>query len=212
MIVSRVLLGVLVFIFLTGCANKELEKNKPAEYWYQKIIKEASRGNVEAAGDYYSSLQGEHIKSPLLGEAMLIMAKAHMQQEEYLLANFYYDEYIKRFGAKNDIEYIKFLKLRANYYGLKNPKRDQKLIIDTKKESQAYIIGYSDSNYKIFAQTIITNISATEDEMNQDIARLYEKIDKPEASMYYKDKKASSFVAGVDLKEPESSWLRELFE
>lgn len=208
----KILLSLTVFVFFFGCADKGPESNKPAIYWYQKIIKEASRGNIEGAGDYYSSLQGEHVKSPLLGEAMLIMAKAHMQQEEYLLANYYYDEYIKRFGTKKDIPYIKFLKLRANYYGLKNPKRDQKLILDTKTNSELFSKEYPASVYKPFAQTIISNISATEDQMNQEIAELYEKIDKPEAALYYQQKKASSFVTNVDIKNPETSWFRDLFE
>jgi outer membrane protein assembly factor BamD len=202
----------LIFIFFSGCADKDPESNQPAIYWYQKIVKDAGRGNLDGAGGYYTSLQGEHIRSPLLGEAMLIMANAHMKAEEYLLANYYYDEYIKRFGTKETIPYIKFLKLKANYYGLKNPKRDQKLILDTKESSGTFAQLHPDSVYEPFAQAINTNIVATEDRMNADIAALYEKIDKPEGAEFYRAKNASSFVTGVTIEEPEISWFRALFE
>ena len=210
--VLKVVLIPLIFLFFAGCSDKEPESNQPAIYWYQKIVKEAGRGNLDGAGDYYTSLQGEHIRSPLLGEAMLIMATAHMKAEEYLLANYYYDEYIKRFGTKRTIPYIKFLKLKANYYGLQNPKRDQKLILDTKEESETYTRTYPDSEYGPFAKTIITNIVATEDQMNKEIAELYDRIDKPKGAEYYRAKNASSFITGVTIVHPETSWLRDLFE
>lgn len=208
----KILIFVTSLLIFYGCADKDPEINKPAIYWYEKIVKEASRGNLEAAGDYYSSLQGEHVKSPLLGEAMLLMAGAHMDAEEYLLANYYYDEYIKRFGTKRNIPYIKFLKLKANYYGLKNPKRDQKLILDTKEDSAIYTADYPKSEYKPFAQTIITNIVATEDQMNQEIAELYVRLDKPEAAQFYREKRAASFIHDARLTQPETFWLRDLFE
>ncbi len=211
MIIKRILAGLLLGL-LVGCADKEPESNKPALYWYQQIIKEVGRGNLEGAGNHYTSLLGEHIRSPLLGEAMLIMADAHMKNEEYLLANFYYDEYIKRFGTKSNIPYLKFLKLKANYYGLKNPKRDQKLLIDTQSESAEYLKNHPNSVYEPFAQTIVTNIVASEDAMNKEIAALYDRIDKPKGAEFYREKEKSSFITGVSIVPPETFWLRDLFE
>lgn len=208
----RIFAAALAALLLSGCSDKEPETNKPAIHWYQQIIKEVGRGNLEGAGNYYTSLLGEHVRSPLLGEAMLIMAGAHMRNEEYLLANFYYDEYIKRFGTRNNLAYLKFLKLKANYYGLKNPKRDQKLLIDTQSESAEYLLHHADSVYEPFAQTIVTNIVASEDAMNKEIAELYERIDKPDAAAFYREKEKSSFITGVTIIPPETSWIRDLFE
>ena len=116
-------ISILLLIF-SGCSDKDPQSNQSALYWYQQVVKDVSRNNLEGAGNAYTSLLGEHIRSPLLGEAMLIMADAHMNNEEYLLANYYLDEYLKRFGTKESIPYRRYQKLRANYYGLQNPKRD----------------------------------------------------------------------------------------
>ena len=42
-----------------------------------------------------------------------------MDEEEYALANFYLDEYIKRFSLSKDIDYVRYLKIKANFWGLK---------------------------------------------------------------------------------------------
>ncbi len=69
---------VAVVVLMSGCGKEMDEFNKPADYWYEKMIDAVSKGNLEKADGYFSSLQSEHIGSPLLGEATLIMAQAHM--------------------------------------------------------------------------------------------------------------------------------------
>ena len=93
-------------LYFSACSQKELEYNKPAMYWYENILKEINFGNLEGADSNFSSLQSEHINSPLVPEAMLILAQAHMDREEYLLATFYIDEYEKRYSTIGDQDYL----------------------------------------------------------------------------------------------------------
>ena len=51
--------------------------------------------------------------------------------KKYALTNFYLDEYIKRFGVSKDIDYARYLKIKANFLGFKYQFRDQQLIKDT---------------------------------------------------------------------------------
>ena len=69
-----------------------------------QMIKAVANGDVELADDYYSSLKGEHIGSPLLPEATLILALSHMYYEEYLLTEYFLDEYTKRYATLNQKE------------------------------------------------------------------------------------------------------------
>ncbi len=208
----KLLLSTLILLLFAACAEKDPNSKQSAEYWYKELTKEAARGNLERAGTMYSSLLGEHNRSPLLKEGMLIMAKAHIKNEEYLLAEFYLDEYIKRYANSSNRDYIHFLKLRAKYFALKQPKRDQKLILDTKTEAITYIQMYAHSPFTPLAKTILSNIEATEESINHNISALYVKLEKPKAAAFYQAKADNSFLRDIDVKQPDVFWLRELFE
>ena len=131
------ILFAVAFALLLACTvssckkKKENELNKPAMYWYQNILKEIRAGNLENADNFYASLQSEHINSPLLPEAMMILGQAHIQKEQYLLAEFYFDEYLKRFANAKNADYLHFLKLQSRYYGLKSSSKDQEFFSDS---------------------------------------------------------------------------------
>ena len=87
--IANVLIVASLVAFMSGCASKEKEVfNMPATYWYEQIAKEIKSQDLEKADSFYTSLASEHIESPLLPDAMMMLANAHIQDEEYLLANF----------------------------------------------------------------------------------------------------------------------------
>jgi len=208
---------VLIFammLLLGGCsAKKEGEiYNKPAIFWYQGILKKIRGGDLEKADDYYTSLSSEHVESPLLKTSMLILAQAHAENEEYLLANFYYDEYIKRYGDSSSIEYIKFLKIKTNFDAFVYPKRDQMLLNSTIKDSEKYIVQYPDSPYIPLVQTMLTKLSLAQKSMDMEIISLYKRIGKPKAAKIYEDKIKNSWYKDIAYIKPDTAWYREIFE
>ncbi len=146
------------FIFLSGCSKDIEEYNKPAAFWYGKIVESISNGNLEKADSYYSSLQGEHIGSPLLPEATMILAITHMQYEEYLLGEHFLNEYIKRYATPNEKEFAEFLKIKAKYLALPNPRRDQALIQEAIDEGEKFKRNYPNSMYYEIIDTMITRL------------------------------------------------------
>jgi len=158
---SFLLTTVAAILFFSGCSKELEEYNKPAVYWYGKIVKHISRGDLEKADNYYSSLQGEHIGSPLLPEATMILAIAHMHYEEYLLSEHFLNEYIKRYATANEKEEAEFLKIKAKYMALPNPRRDQALIEEAIKEAQKFKYNYPNSMYFNVVDTMQTQ-NATE--------------------------------------------------
>ena len=204
---------VLAAALISGCSHKTQEEfNRPADYWYKKMVKETTKGDLEEADKTFTSLQSEHIRSPLLPEAMLIMAEAHISNEQYVLANYYLDEFIKRYGDKKSVEFAKYQKVKANFLAFKKVFRDQQLILETLKDSKAYIAEYPNSIYRPYVETVVLKLTLAEKEMNEYIADLYKRKGKDAASQMYRNDANSSWVEGTKYEGAQTPWHRSFFE
>ncbi len=206
------LLLLAFFIFFSGCSKDIEEYNKPAVYWYAKIIESISDGNLDKADNYYSSLQGEHIGSPLLPEATMILAIAHMYYEEYLLTEHFLNEYVKRYANENEKEFAEFLKIKAKYMALPNPRRDQVLINEAIKEAETFKRNYPDSMYYSIVDTMDTNLYMAEAALNETIAGVYDRVDKPKSAAYYREIKPQPWIDWNEVNRANTPWYREWFE
>jgi len=209
---SFLLTAFAAIIFFSGCSKELEEYNKPAIYWYGKIVKNISQGDLEKADNYYSSLQGEHIGSPLLPEATMILAIAHMHDEEYLLSEHFLNEYIKRYATANEKEDAEFLKIKAKYLALPNPRRDQALIGDAIREAQMFKHNYPNSMYYNVVDTMQTRLYMAEAALNETIADLYTRLDKPKSAQFYKMLKPQPWINWNEVDRANSPWYREWFE
>ena len=212
-IVLKTIVAFALLIAVSGCSGKGgQEFEKPALYWYQKLMRSVAAGNLEKADDYFTSLESEHVGSPLIPEAMQILVQAHMDEEEYLLANFYLDEYLKRYGTSKNRDYIEFMKIKASFMGLKSPQRDQELIEETLQKAERYIRSFPDSEFRPLVQTIEVRLEMTRFMMNEEIASLYDRRGKPEAARIYRERNAKSWIESDNLAPPSEGWLEWLFE
>jgi len=201
-----------IMMIFTSCSKEIDEYNKPAMYWYSKIVEQISNGDLERADEYYSSLQGEHISSPLLPEATMILAIAHMYFEEYLLSEHFLDEYVKRYATANEKEEAEFLKIRAKYMALPNPRRDQALIDEAIVSGEKFKNDYPNSMYTEVVNTMLTRLYLAQAVLNETIASLYNRIDKPKAAEYYRGIKPQPWIVWDDINRANTWWLREWFE
>ncbi|MDA3908964.1 MAG: outer membrane protein assembly factor BamD [Sulfurimonas sp.] len=209
---SFFLTALTTILFFSGCSKELEEYNKPAVYWYGKIVKNISQGDLEKADNYYSSLQGEHIGSPLLPEATMILAIAHMYYEEYLLSEHFLNEYIKRYATANEKEDAEFLKIKAKYLALPNPRRDQALIADAIKEAQMFKRNYPNSMYYNVVDTMQTRLYLAEAALNETIADLYVRLDKPKSAKYYRTLKPQPWIKWDEIDRANTAWYRAWFE
>jgi len=204
-------LSVTLIALLAGCSSKNAKKdelfNKSDIFWYQKIIKDIKVDTLDKADEDYTSLASEHVASPLLKEALLLLAKAHIKNEEYLMANFYIDEYIKRYASRADIDYLEFLKLKSNFQSFKKINRDQKLLLDTINASKYFLKEYPSSTFVPEVQTILTRLYLADQVLNQNIVKLYKKTGKLKAAKIYEDKIKNSWLKNVKIKESSDSVL-----
>ncbi len=210
------LLVLIVGIVITGCGvTKDAEVtefNKPALYWYKHIAKSISNNNLDKADSYYISLKSEHMHSPLLKTAILMLAHAHMLHEEYLLANYYFDEYLKRFGDEKNMDYIAFMKLKASFLGIKDVYKDQKLIMDSITEAKTFLVRYPSSEYTPMVNTILIRLLMSQYLLNENIAALYDRIGKHKAAKIYRNKNSNSILEMSDIKPPKKGIIGNIFD
>ena len=211
--ITNVLIVVSLVAIMSGCASKDKDVfNMPATYWYEEIAKEIKAQDLEKADSLYTSLASEHIESPLLPEAMMMLANAHIQDEEYVLANFYLDEYLKRYGNKANADHVRYMKIKANYEAFPNPNRNQQLLLDTIVQTKDFIAKYPDSKFRPLAETVLVRLEMGEYFLDENIKDLYTRVDKPEAAKLYDEKLKKSSLGDAKIIEPNIPWYRSWFE
>ena len=210
----RELVMLTVALLIVGCGsqNEVDEFNKPAAYWYQKTVDAIGSGNLDKADEYYISLKSEHVHSPFVPTATLMLAQAHMHDEEYLLANFYLDEYLKRYADEKHYEYIEFMKLKAAFLGITDVYKDQKLILDTLAKAQTFRERYPGSRYLPLVNHLAIRLHMAQYLLNDNIAALYDRIGKPEAAKLYRAKNAGSLVKKADIKPPKQGIIGHIID
>lgn len=212
--IANILLISGFSLLILSCSSKQeqQEYNQPALYWYNKMIKQVSYGYVDDADDTFLSLQSEHKNSPLLATSMQIMAKAHISEEEYELANYYLDEYTKKFSLSKNIDYIRYLKIKANFLSFQYQNREQNLIISTIKSINEFVEKYPNSEYIALVNTMNGRLSMAKASLDLEIASLYARLDKPQAALLYTKKVEENWIEPKEIQEVSIPWYRSIFE
>ena len=211
---KTLLMGLAAAFLFTGCGSDEevAEFNKPALYWYQQIANSITHGDLDKADAYYISLKSEHMRSPLMPTSIMMLAHAHMNKEEYLLANYYLDEYNKRYGEYDSREYTDFMKLKAAFLGVTDVYKDQKLIIDSISNAKKYIYRYPGSPFIPLVNTLLIRLHMSQYLLNENIAALYDRTGKEDAAKIYRAKNKGSVVEMADITPPEKGIIGYVFD
>ncbi len=207
----NLLFVVLIIVgFTTGCTSNSKDKiefNKSAVAWYDDILKSISRGELEKADKKYLSLRSEHTNSRLIAPAMIILAMAHMDKEEYLLADFYLGEYIKRYGNGPKGLYAKFLRIKAKFLSIRDINKDQKMVMSALSDAKIFYNTYKNTQYAPLVQTMIVRLEMSQYLLNEDIASLYDRIHKPKAAKLYRDKNKKFIYSSTQIKAPKNGFI-----
>jgi len=213
--VKNLVLVSLTTLFFVSCADKQAvvqEYNKPAMYWYNKMLKQISEAYLEDADDTFTSLESEHKNSPLIPTSMLILANAHIDEEEFELANYYLDEYQKRFGLSKNIDYVRYMKIKANFLSLGQQYRGQQLMIDTIAQIEEFMQKFPNSPYIHLAQDINSRLHMGKATFDKAISELYIRRDKPKAAKFYMEKSKKDWADTQEIEDVKVPWYRAIFE
>jgi outer membrane protein assembly factor BamD len=212
--IKSIWLFIVTLFIITGCTNSSevSEFNKPAVHWYKKITQSIIRSNLDKADEYYLSLKSEHSRSPLLPTAIIMLAHGHMENEEYLMANYYFDEYNKRFATSDLREYAEYMKLKSAFMGISDINRDQKLMLDTVVNAQKFIMRHPDSTYDPLVKTILVRLHMSQYLLNENIASLYDRVGKEKGAKIYREKNRQSPLNMNDIDLPSKGILSNVFD
>ncbi len=201
----------LVFssLFFSACSDDADEFNKSASYWYEQIIIAVADGNLEKADNFFNSLQNEHSASPLIKDALILLAKEHSERNEHLLAGFFANEYKTRFSEPKNADYVGFLNIQTNFYAFGNYTKDQGFVNENVNEITAFVISNKHSKFLPYLRHILTTFKLAQLEINQEIARVYRMKDKEIAQKQYESKNAD--LEGIDFEPSHIPWYVKIF-
>lgn len=203
-------------LFFVSCANNKKDMfddyNLSDKEWLLKIINSIQKADLEKADSDYISLYSEHINSPLLASAMLILSQAHAKEHEYLLANYYIDEYIKLYGSSNNYEWLNYMKLKNNFNAFSQANRNQALLEESLKEVESYTKTTSDEVLKYLASSMQTKLELAKIILYKDIKDLYHRMGHYTSEKFYDDIIKNESLNTIDYIKPKKPWYRELFE
>jgi len=211
--IKQIFTLILFTALFVGCSDKDAvnEYDKPAFYWYQNVVREIASSNLDKADNYYISLRSEHSRSPLLPTATKLLASAHMEDQAYIMADYYLDEYLKKYAKGSQREEAKFLKIKAAFLGIKDINKDQKLMLDALKDVDKFVKKYPNSIYLPVVETIKVRLHMTKYMLNENISNLYDRLGKEKAAQIYKEKNANSPLNITDIKAPTVGFIDSVF-
>ena len=212
--IKKIFVVSITTIFFLACSDKDAvnEYDKPALTWYQDIIKEIGKTNLDKADNLYISLKSEHSRSPLLPTATMLLANAHMEDQAYIMADYYLDEYLKKYASGSRIEQAKFLKIKAAFLGIKDVNKEQKLMLDTLVEVDKFVKKYPKSIYLPVVSTVKVRLHMSQYLLNQNIANLYARLGKEKAAEIYNNKNTHSPLNMADIKAPNIDFIDAIFK
>ncbi len=205
---------VLSLTLLAGCGAKKDNElyNLTPDQWYNQILNDIKDADLESADKHYISFASEHIASPYLEQVLMILANAHVDEEEYKMANFYLDEYIKKYGTKKSIEYIQYLKIKANFDSFSKPNRNQKLVQDSITQINEFLKNYPNTQYRALLETMLIKFRLADYYLNVEIQELYNKLDREDSAKIYQEKIDNSPLNDINSTKAKLPWYMTPFE
>ncbi|EAL3911695.1 outer membrane protein assembly factor BamD [Campylobacter upsaliensis] len=211
---KNLLILSLIITFFTACSTKNKDElyNLSPSQWYAQIIKDLQDKDLEKADTHYSGMASEHIADPLLEPTLIILAQAHMDEEEYQLAEFYLDEYNKKFGNSKNVDYTRYLKIKAKFEAFAVPNRNQALMLQSQQEIDNFLKEYPNTQYKSLVQTMLTKFNIAVFYLDSTIADLYNRTNRQQSYEIYQEKLQQSEFFERSIITPELPWYRAIFE
>ncbi|NLY03995.1 MAG: outer membrane protein assembly factor BamD [Campylobacter sp.] len=205
---------IFVVLFLVGCSTKSSDSlyNLPPMAWYDQIMEDIRTADFDAAKVHYTQFASEHIASPLLEPTLMILAMASADDNNYIDANEYLNEYIRKFGTRDKIEHAIFLKIKANYDSFQNANRNQILMQNSIIEINNFLIEYPKTQYRPLVETMLIKFKLSEFYLDQNIINLYNQTGRPESAEFYQEKIDNSALKDANLIPPDLPWYRKFFE
>lgn len=212
-IMKTIYLAVLSVVLAScGLKSESTLFNMSEQEWFSKIIADIKDRDLELAQRHYTSFASEHIASRLLQPTLLILAQANVDEGLYDQADFYLNEYTYKYGTKDNIEFVEFLKIRSKFNSIMKPNRNEKLMNVTMAQIATYKHLYPDSRYIPLIDTMSVKLNLGRYYLDSSIYDLYNRLDKKDSAEIYKQRLSDSKINRSDMINPVLPWYMRIFK
>jgi outer membrane protein assembly factor BamD len=193
----------LALILFLGCSTKKYQP-KTANEIHSMLYKAINNKDLDRADDLLLSLEADFPSSIYIKPDLLILYKAHLDNEELELAKFYLNEYEKRFANENEKEWCEYQKIKILFLSYQNAYTNQGKILNLLKQCKAFRLSYPNSKFIYEVNTIYAKTLLTNQYLNAKIKKLYKKLGKTKAA-----KEINATIPKS--KPPYIPWYKKLF-
>ena len=196
-----------IFLLFVGCSTKQDEiSDQTALFWHNKIYKSVNYMDLDKADEYLTSLELEHPQSQFIKKDLLVLYKAHKDYDDYELANFYMNEYKKRYASQNEYPWCDYKILEVDFDSITNAYTNQAKLQDLIAKTKKYKLNYPNSPYINEVNTILIKLTTTNLFFNKQISILYKKLDHPKAAKIYDNN-----ISTKNTIPPHIPWYKAMF-
>ncbi|KGI56484.1 outer membrane protein assembly factor BamD [Campylobacter sp. MIT 97-5078] len=200
------------FLFLACSTRNDELYNLSALQWHEQIIKDIQDNDLEKADEHYTSMASEHSADALLEPIQLILAQMHIEEEEYKLADFYLEENAKKFGNSQNLDFIRYLQIKAKFEAFAQPNREQALLLAGRDQIATFSKTYPQTEYAPLVQTMLTKFNLAIFALDENIASLYKRTDREQSYEVYQQRLQESEFNDVPMIKAKVAWYRRIFE
>ena len=193
---------VLIIFLFSNCTTSNdniLIENSSSNNFERKgnnkIYNSIQKGDLDAADDAYIDLKTSSEDKQLIADAATNLAIAHIAKGENILANFYIQEALQYNPSS---EMLRFLLAKNQFLAAAKSSNETTYLqkaLDALKTNRSLV---SDYDYGILADSMLTRVQLSVALNNQDVSRLYQRLNKADASTFYKEK---ATILGIDSSE-----------
>jgi len=189
---------IIIGFLIGGCANDSMQlkqdNKKPNtinDKTLYKGIYNNLHNNLDGADEQYINLKTTYENSRYLSKAASILAIAHMNKKEYILANFYIQELLQ-YDSSSKIG--KFLLSKNQFLYAQLTQSDQQYINSAIKSLQTNLALLSDSEHKMLSNSMLTRLKFDKIYNYAKIGSMYKKLNKNKAYELYINKSLNSEI------------------
>lgn len=147
-----------------------------------------AKNKLEVADNLYLDFREDHYRSQKISALMLQLSKAHMQQQEYLLANYYAQSYASDYPDGSHVDEAWYLQLRSYFLRFKSSKESSMDIYEQFDEaSKVYIENIRKKEFRTKVKEMQEEAKEIQKNRNEALALYYEKLNKPKAAEFYRE-------------------------
>ena len=180
----------LFSLILLGCASNnnsvaQSSTNSNYQSSTSKIYNNIKSRNLDDADSAYIDLKTNSESPTTLSSVAKTLAIVHMQNQEYILANFYLQQALQVDGSD---EFTKFLLSKNQFLSALKNQRDQSYRDRALKALEVDRNLVADEDYSLLANSMLTRVKLDTAWNNKEIGNTYKRLNKQEASQIYENR------------------------